>query len=81
MNQPTPGQLAEFDQAYAEANVYLDQCIAAYRGSLATGENSREINLASLAQALGDITEPHALAQLLATALDRLERITPGAVS
>lgn len=69
-DDPTPGQLADFDQSHAQGSEIIDNLIIAHRGELA--EHSRAISIAGLAAYLEQQSNLASVAQLLAIAVDRL---------
>lgn len=71
-HQPKPAEIANFDQAYAEASERLDELIAVHRGLLADGEEVRGVRIAGLAQWLLTEADQSYLAQVLAVAVTRL---------
>lgn len=78
-DQPTPGQLANFDQSHAQASEIIDNLIGAHREELA--EHNRAISLAGLATYLERESDLRSIAQLLAVAVDRLAAEQSGAAA
>lgn len=68
--EPTPGQLADFDQSHAQGSEIIDNLIEAHREEIA--DYNRAISIAGLATYLERESDLRSLAQLLAIAVDRL---------
>lgn len=72
--QPTPRELAVYDQAHAAVSVALDEAIAAYREALP--EDGPGVALVGLAAYHVQRVDPETVASMLAVAVSRLARRT-----
>jgi hypothetical protein len=72
-DEPAPEQVAAFDQIHAQIAESLDALIQGYRQEVA--QANRDITVAGLAEYLLRNMAPAAMAEHLAIAVDRLERL------
>ena len=75
MMDPTPAQMADFDQKHAETSQLLDDLIASYRSIRATDLTPRELDMCGMASWMLQNSEHAALAEVLSVAIDRLAGI------
>lgn len=76
-DQPTPAQLASFDQTFAALNATLDALVTVYGGQTAEGHHP-DISTAGLAEWLLAQNDAVALAEHLAAAVRRLHEADEG---
>ncbi len=72
MRQPTPAELAQFDQAWAGINERLDRLITGYREVRETSTRVRAVDLGSLDMWLRENVGREAMCELLTAAIARL---------
>lgn len=71
-DDPTPGQLAGFDQAWAQVNTNLNVLVAGHRELLAEAVQPAEVDICGLNRWLLESVDADWLAEVLACAVHRL---------